>query len=47
MEKQKFEPQSPFECWHMSCSECIYYNSDTDKCLHPDCYPGSSLYPGI
>lgn len=31
----KREPQSEYECFYMSCYECIYFQEEKGECGHP------------
>lgn len=33
---KKCKPQSEYECFYMSCYNCIYYQEEKDECGHPD-----------
>ena len=32
----KWEPQSEYECFHMSCHNCIYFQEGKNECGHPE-----------
>lgn len=33
---KKCKPQSEYECFYMSCYNCIYYLEEKVECGHPD-----------
>lgn len=41
----KREPYDEYDCWCMSCKECVHYDEISKKCNHPECYEDSELHP--
>lgn len=33
---EKREPLDVYDCFRMSCSDCIYFQEDKSLCLNPD-----------